>query len=60
VKFQNFAAKIPRRRIFHAFTKYKIRKAYLNNKILKFRNFKNLSALKFIRAARNSTDKFSP
>ena len=31
VKFQNFVAQIPRRRIFHAFTKYKIREAYLNS-----------------------------
>jgi len=40
VKFQNFAAKIPRRRIFHAFTKYKNCEAHSNSEILKFRNFK--------------------
>ena len=39
-KFQNLAAKISRRRIFHAFTKYKIYKASSNSEILKFRNFK--------------------
>ena len=49
VKFQNLAAKIPQRRIFHTFTKYKICKANSNSEILKFRNFKiwrckNLSA----------------
>ena len=40
VKFQNFAAKIPRRRIFYVSTKYKICEARSNSEILKFRNFK--------------------
>ena len=40
VKFQNFAAKIPRRRIFYAFTKYKIYEARSNSEILKFGSVK--------------------
>ncbi|WP_298703385.1 hypothetical protein, partial [uncultured Campylobacter sp.] len=36
----NFTAQIPRRRIFYAFTKYKICEARSNSEILKFRNFK--------------------
>jgi len=40
VKFGFAEFQILRRRIFHAFTKYKICKVYLNNKILEFKNFK--------------------
>ncbi|WP_298082621.1 hypothetical protein [uncultured Campylobacter sp.] len=39
-KISKFAAKISRRRIFYAFTKYKICEARSNSEILKFRNFK--------------------